>query len=154
MALAPGTPAPDFTLASSTGEKITLSSFQGSKAVALVFVPFAFTAVCQGEYCALRDDIERYEAAGVQVLGISCDAAPSLKQWASEQGYNFPLVSDFHPHGAVAKAYGVFNEALGCANRGTFIIDTKGVIVDVIESANLGTPRDAEQYAAALAKLA
>jgi mycoredoxin-dependent peroxiredoxin len=153
MALSPGTPAPDFTLASSTGEKITLSAFQGDKAVALVFVPFAFTAVCQGEFCALRDDIERYEAAGVQVLGISCDSAPTLKQWASEQGYNFPLVSDFHPHGAVAQAYGVFNEALGCANRGTFVINTDGVIVEVIESANLGTPRDAEAYQAALAKL-
>lgn len=154
MALAPGTEAPDFTLKASDGSTVTLSSFRGQKAVALVFVPFAFTPVCQGEFCELRDDLSRYEAAGVQVLGISCDSAFALKQWATEQHYNFPLLSDYYPHGAVAQAYGVFNEALGCANRGTFIIDRNGVIVDVIESANLGQARDKAAYEAALAKLA
>lgn len=153
MALAPGTAAPEFSLRSHDGQTIALSSFKGSKSVVLVFVPFAFTAVCQGEFCTLRDDLERYEAAGVQVLGISCDSAPSLKKWAEEQHYNFPLLADYYPHGAVAQAYGTFNEALGCANRSTFVINKAGVIVETITSENLGTPRDAAAYAAALTKL-
>jgi peroxiredoxin (alkyl hydroperoxide reductase subunit C) len=63
------------------------------------------------------------------------------------------LLSDFWPHGAAAREYGVFNEQLGCANRATFVIDKAGVIIDVFESPNLGTPREKSEYEAALAKL-
>lgn len=153
MALAAGIEAPDFTLKDQGGQPVSLSSFRGDKAVLLVFYPFTFTGVCQGELCELRDDLNRYESAEVQVLAISCDSPFAQKKWAEEQGYTFPVLADNWPHGAVAQAYGVFNEALGCANRGTFLIGKDGVVVEVIESENLGTARTKAAYEAALAKL-
>ena len=153
MTLTTGTEAPDFTLKDQNGDDVQLSSFRDDKNVALVFYPFTFTGVCQGELCSLRDDLSEYEAANVQVLAISCDSRHAQKQWSEQQGFSFPVLSDFWPHGAVARAYGVFNEQLGCANRATFVIDKSGVIRDVFETPNLGTPRDKSAYEAALAKL-
>lgn len=148
-----GQEAPDFDLKSSTGENVKLSSFRGEKAVALVFYPFTFTGVCHGELCELRDDISIYESADVQVLAISCDTVHAQKAWAASEGYNFPVLADFWPHGEVAKAYGVFNDALGCANRGTFLINKDGVVVDAFFTENLGTAREKPRYEEALAKL-
>ena len=148
-----GQQAPDFELPSTTGEKVSLSSFRGDKAVAVVFFPFAFTGICQGELCQLRDDLAQYEDAGVQVLAVSCDTAPSQKKWAEEQGYQFPVLSDFWPHGAVSRAYGVVNEDLGCAIRGTFVIGQDGMVVDAFRTDSLGTAREASRYTEALAKL-
>jgi mycoredoxin-dependent peroxiredoxin len=148
-----GQPAPDFELRGSTAEPVKLSAFRGERAVALVFYPFTFTGVCQGELCSLRDDLARYEAADVQVLAVSCDAPPAQKKWAEEQGFTFPVLSDFWPHGEVARAYGVFNEALGCAERGTFVIDRDGIVVDTFRTDSLGTAREADRYTEALAKL-
>lgn len=148
-----GQDAPDFELRGSTGEPVRLSSFRGEKAVALVFYPFTFTRVCQGELCQLRDDLSTFEGAGVQVLAVSCDTAPAQRRWAEEQGYAFPVLSDFWPHGAVASAYGVFNEALGCPERATFVIDRDGVVVDAFRTDSLGTAREADRYTEALAKL-
>lgn len=148
-----GQEAPDFELRSTAGDPVKLSSLRGEKAVALVFYPFTFTGLCEGEICALRDDLSRYEAAGVQVLAVSCDTAPSQKKWAEEQGFGFPLLTDFWPHGAVAQAYGVFNDKVGCAMRHTFLIDRNGVIVDSFGTDAIGTPREAARYEEALAKL-
>jgi peroxiredoxin len=148
-----GQQAPDFTLKSQAGEDVTLSQFRGEKAVVLVFIPFAFTGVCQGELCAIRDDFTPFEAAGAQVLAISTDTAPTLKQWADQQGWTFPTLSDFWPHGEVAKAYGAFNEERGCANRVTVVIDKSGTIVDRFQSGGLGEARPAERYEEAMAKL-
>ena len=153
MAIAIGEEAPDFTLKDQDGNDVTLSSFRGKQNVALVFYPFTFTGVCQGELCELRDDLSKYERAEVQVLACSCDSRFSQKKWADEQGYTFPVLSDSWPHGKVAQAYGVFNELVGAANRATFIIDKNGKIVDEFESENLGTPRGQASYDAALAKL-
>jgi peroxiredoxin len=153
MTLAPGAEAPDFTLKDQGGNDVTLSSFRDKQNVVLVFYPFTFTGVCQGELCSLRDNLSEYESASAQVLAISCDSRHAQKKWAEEQGFTFPVLSDFWPHGAVARAYGVFNEQLGCANRATFVIDKQGKVVDVFESPNLGTPRDKAEYDAALAKL-
>jgi mycoredoxin-dependent peroxiredoxin len=153
MTLAPGAEAPDFTLKDQDGSDVTLSSFRDKQNVVLVFYPFTFTGVCQGELCSLRDNLSEYQSASAQVLAISCDSRHAQKKWAEEQGFTFPVLSDFWPHGAVARAYGVFNEQLGCANRATFVIDKQGKIVDVFESPNLGTPRDKAEYDAALAKL-
>jgi peroxiredoxin (alkyl hydroperoxide reductase subunit C) len=116
-----GQPAPEFSLPDQDGNQVALSDFRGEKAVALVFYPFTFTGVCEGELCALRDDFAEFEAAGVQVLAVSCNAKHAQKQWADAMGYNFPVLSDFWPHGETATAYGVFNDAVGCANRGTFV---------------------------------
>jgi peroxiredoxin len=153
MSLEIGQEAPDFELRSSTGDTIKLSQYRGDKNVALVFYPFTFTAVCHGELCALRDDLNRYESAGVQVLAISCDTAPAQKKWAEEEGYGFPVLADFWPHGAVAQAYGVFNDKLGCAMRHTFLIDKDGKIVDTFNTDAITTPREGERYQEALAKL-
>ena len=86
--------------------------------------------------------------------GLSAARAQiAQKKWAEEQGYTFPVLADNWPHGAVAKAYGIFNEAVGAANRATFVIDKTGAVVDTFQSENLGTPRGKESYEAALAKL-
>ena len=153
MTIEIGHEAPDFELKDQNGDAVKLSSFRGNKAVALVFYPFTFTGVCQGELCSLRDDLSEFQAVKAQVLAISCDSRHAQKQWSDQQGFTFPVLSDFWPHGEVARAYGVFNEQLGCANRATFVIDPQGKVVDKFESANLGTPRERGTYEAALAKL-
>jgi peroxiredoxin len=148
-----GHEAPDFELKDTTGELVRWSSFRGQQPVVLVFFPFAFTGICQGELCALRDDIGTYQAAGVQLLAVSCDTSPAQKEFAGQQGYPFPLLSDFWPHGATATAYGVFDEARGCAVRATFVIGTDGTVVDSFRTDSLGTAREADRYQEALAKL-
>lgn len=154
MTVEVGQKAPDFELKDGSGGTVKLSSFQGDKAVAVVFYPFTFTGVCEGELCQLRDDYSVYEEAGVQVLAISCDSPFAQKKWAEEMGYQFPVLSDFWPHGEVSKAYGVFDEEHGCARRGTFIIDKSGTVVDTFSSPALTTAREYDNYKAALAKLA
>ena len=153
MALTPGSTAPDFTLKDQDGNEVTLSSFRGKQNVVLVFYPFTFTGVCQGELCSLRDDLGEFQSANAQLLAISNDSRHAQAQWSKQQGFTFPLLSDFWPHGAVSRAYDVFDEKLGAATRTTFVIDKNGVIVDVFASPNLGTPRDKAAYEAALARL-
>jgi mycoredoxin-dependent peroxiredoxin len=147
-----GSKAPDFTLKDYNNQQVSLSAFQGSKHVLLVFYPFAFSGTCQGELCQLRDELSDYSSADVQVLGISVDTPYSLKAWAQEQGYEFPLLSDFWPHGAVAEKYGVFYEAAGFANRGTFLIDKQGD-VRFAEINGPGEARDQEAWKKAVAAL-
>jgi peroxiredoxin len=121
MSINVGDLAPDFELVNQFGEKVSLSSFKGKKNVVLVFFPFAFTGTCTGELCALRDDLSAFQNENIELLAISCDAMFTQKVFAEREGYNFPLLSDFWPHGAVASKYGVFNEDRGLALRGTFI---------------------------------
>jgi peroxiredoxin (alkyl hydroperoxide reductase subunit C) len=153
MAVTVGQDAPDFTLKDQNGDDVTLSSFRGNDNVVIVFYPFTFTGVCEGELCALRDDQSDFTAKNAKVLAISCDTRHAQKQWSTQQGFDFPVLSDFWPHGEVSRLYGVFNEALGCANRATFVIDKDGKIVASFESPNLGTPRDKAAYEAALDRL-
>lgn len=153
MALEVGSIAPNFTLQDYNKQDVTLSSYAGDKPVLLVFYPFAFSGVCQGELCQLRDELSDYEGNGVQILGVSVDTPFSLKEWAQQQGYQFPLLSDFWPHGAVAQSYGVFNEGAGMANRGTFLIDTDGV-VRFSEVNQPGDARDQQAWKKAIAEVA
>ena len=153
MAVDVGQGAPDFTLKDQHGNDVTLSSFRGVQNVVIVFYPFTFTGVCEGELCSLRDDMTDFATSSAQVLAISCDSRFAQQQWAEQQGFTFPVLSDFWPHGAVARAYGVFNEQLGCANRATFVIDKHGKVIDRFESPDLGTARPKASYEAALAKL-
>jgi peroxiredoxin len=153
MSINAGDMAPDFTLKDQNGNDVTLSSFRGDRNVVIVFYPFTFTGVCQGELCEIRDDPSAFATSEAQVLAISCDTRHAQKQWAEAQGFEFPVLSDFWPHGEVARSYGVFNEALGCANRATFVIDKTGKIVDTFSSPDLGTPRAKSDYAEALRKL-
>lgn len=152
MSVEVGQEAPDFTLRDQNREEVTLSSFRGEKAVLLVFYPFAFSGICTSELCQVRDELPSFENEAVQVIGISVDSTFALKSWAAQEGYLFPLLSDFWPHGEVAKAYGVFNEVAGMANRGTFLIDKQGV-VRFAEANQPGEKRDQTAWHSAMATL-
>jgi peroxiredoxin len=128
MPLEVGTPAPDFVLRDQNNQEVRLSSYQGDRNVLLVFYPFAFTGTCQGELGAIRDHPFSSSGDSTQVLTVSVDSIYAHKIWAGQEGFDFPLLSDFWPHGAVAQAYGVFDPDRGCAQRGTFIIDRSGII--------------------------
>ena len=149
MALENDTQAPDFDPANQFGEHVRLSDFRGVKPVALVFFPLAFSGVCTGELCALRDNLDIFTDHEVELLGISVDSKATLRAFAEQEGYDFQLLADFWPHGAVAKEYGVFLEEKGFANRATFVIDVKGVIRASFITAP-GEPRSIEEYKAAL----
>jgi peroxiredoxin (alkyl hydroperoxide reductase subunit C) len=136
-----GTRAPGFTLKDQNNQEVSLADFQGRKAVLLVFYPLAFTGTCQGEMAEIRDNLPEYANADVQVLTVSVDSPYSHKVWADREGYTFPLLADFWPHGAVAQAYGVFNDRAGVANRGTFVIDKQGTI-RYAHMQEPGRPRD------------
>ncbi|MGH3975026.1 MAG: peroxiredoxin [Pseudonocardiaceae bacterium] len=142
--------APDFTLKDHNNQEWTLSGAHGVRNVLVVFYPFAFSRICTGELDQLRDDLAEF--AGVQVLAVSVDSVFTLKAWSDQQGYDFPLLSDFWPHGKVAQDYGVFNDKAGMANRGTFLVDTDGV-VRFAELNQPGEARDQTIWKQALAAL-
>jgi peroxiredoxin len=123
-----GAAAPDFTLRDQFGQDVTLSSFAGHKAVALVFFPWAFSNVCTGEMTGIRDRLDEFLTFDTEVLAISTDPTYSLRVFADRDGLNFALLSDFWPHGAVASAYGVFDADLGVARRSSFILDKAGIV--------------------------
>ena len=152
MAIEIGDEAPDFVLNDQNRNPVRLSDFRGRKNVVVVFYPLAFTGVCQGELCTLRDSLEDFSGDHMQTLAISCDSGPSLAHWAGEQGYGFPLLSDFWPHGEVARAYGVFDEASGLALRGTFIVDKAGKVAYKVVNA-IPDARDVDEYRKVLATL-
>lgn len=152
MALEVGSKAPDFTLSDINRDKVSLESLRGDKAVLLVFYPFAFSGVCTGELCQVRDELADYQNDKVQVVGVSVDHPFTLRAWGEAQGYTFPLLADFWPHGEVAKAYGVFNEQAGFAERGTFLIDREGVIV-FAEHGETGAARAQQGWKDAIAAL-
>jgi len=131
---------------------VSLSSFKGNKNVVLLFIPFAFTGTCTGELCAIRDDLTAFQNDNVQVIAISCDSPFTQKVFAEQDVYTFPVLADFWPHGAAAKAFGVFNEDIGCAMRGTFIIDKAGVVRWSVVN-GLGDARNNGDYKAAIAAL-
>jgi peroxiredoxin len=152
MAVEVGDQAPDFELKDQHGTPVSLSGFRGSKNVVLVFYPLAFSGVCTSELCAIRDEFPEVTRDDVELLTVSVDSTFVLKTWAERDHFNFELLSDFWPHGSVAKSYGVFDEDRGIATRGTFIIDKTGVVrwkvVNPIPQA-----RDIAEYQKALAAL-
>jgi mycoredoxin-dependent peroxiredoxin len=148
-----GTPAPDFTLRDQFGQDVTLSSFRGQKAVALVFFPWAFSNVCTSEMNGIRDRLDEFLTFDTEVLAISTDATYSLRVFADTDGLNFPLLSDFWPHGAVASAYDVFDEQLGVARRSSFAIDREGIVQWAVHNP-LGDGRDLGEHLAHLHHLA
>ncbi len=152
MAIEVGTEAPDFVLKDQNNQEVRLSDFRGSRHVLLVFYPLAFTGTCQGELCSVRDNLNDFVNDAVQVLTVSVDSSPAHKVWAEREGYEFPLLADFWPHGEVARAYGVFNPERGFANRGTFLIDRAG-IVRYVEENRPGQARDQDAWRKALATL-
>jgi mycoredoxin-dependent peroxiredoxin len=152
MAVEIGQQAPDFELKDQSGATVRLSDFRGSKNVVLVFYPLAFSGVCTGELCAMRDEFPEVSRDDVELLTVSVDSVFTHKAWADAEKFSFALLSDFWPHGGVAKAYGVFQDEMGIATRGTFVIDKSGVVrwkvVNPIPQA-----RDLAEYQKALAAL-
>jgi len=147
-----GDEAPDFELPDGDRTPVRLSSYRGEKNVIVVFYPLAFTGTCQGELCAIRDEIADFSSDGVQTLAISCDSTAVHAKWAAEQGYTFPLLADFWPHGAAATSYGVFDDKIGLALRGTFIIDKQGTVAYKVVNA-IPDARDTDEYRRVLAAL-
>ncbi len=152
MPLEVGRLAPDFTLRDQHGQDVTLSSFRGQKAVVVMFYPYAFSRVCTGELCAVRDSLPTFETDDVAVLAVSCDPMFTLRAFADADGLTFPLLSDFWPHGEVARAYGVLDETRGCPRRSTFIVDRDGVLRWSVHN-DLADARDLEEQARVLARV-
>jgi mycoredoxin-dependent peroxiredoxin len=152
MAVEVGEQAPDFELTDQHGTPVRLSSFRSAKNVVLVFYPLAFSGVCTGELCAIRDQFPEVDRDDVEVLAVSVDSTFATRAWSDAEHFEFGLLSDFWPHGAVATQYGVFDSDRGIATRGTFIIDKDGVVrwkvVNPIPQA-----RDLADYSKALAAL-
>lgn len=152
MAVEVGDEAPDFELRDQHNSPVRLSDLRGRKNVVLVFYPFAFTSVCTGELCAIRDELPTFENDDVQVLSVSVDSPMAHRVFADNEGLTYPMLSDFWPHGGVAQQYGVFDEERGAALRGTFIIDRDGVIRWKVVNA-IPDARDLAEYQKVLESL-
>jgi peroxiredoxin len=147
-----GAVAPDFDLPDQYGQRRRLSALRGRN-VLLVFFPLAFSGLCAGELCELRDDLPSFVNEYTATLAVSVDSPYAARVFAEQEGYTFPLLSDFWPHGEVAGSYGVFNSERGFANRASFIIDRDGVVRYALVN-RPGEPRDADEYRRVLAGLA
>lgn len=123
---APGDTAPDFTLVTTTGQPVTLSSHRGSKNVLVAFFPLAFTGTCTTELCEFTTDFSAFETQDVVVIPISVDAVPSLKAFKEKLSIGPELASDFRRD--VSRAYGVLNDDQFFANRAYFLIDKQGIV--------------------------
>lgn len=131
-----GDEAPDFVLRDQFGQDVRLSDFRGRKAVVLMFFPFAFTGVCTGELSGVRDRLDEFLSFDTEVLALSCDPVYSLRSFAEAEGLNFPLLSDFWPHGAVSMAYEVFDPVKGAPRRSSYVVDLEGRLRWAVHNAN------------------
>ena len=122
----PGDAAPDFTAKSTSGEKVTLSSFKGKKSVLLAFFPLAFTGTCSIELKCFSDDYDQFAGKGVEILPISVDSTDSLKEFKNKLGMKTELLSDFKRD--VSRVYGVLNDEKFYSNRAYFLIDPEGIV--------------------------
>jgi peroxiredoxin len=134
MPLQPGDMAPDFTLPSTVGDKVTLSDYRGKKSVVLLFYPLDFSPVCSVETKQCAEMLPTTGSAAVEVLGISVDSLWSHKAFAAQQGISYPLLADFHPKGAVAEKYGVYLADRGISARTAFVIGKDGKIREIVAS--------------------
>ena len=147
-----GEPAPSFTLQDQHGQPVSLSHFAGKLNVVLVFYPFAFSRVCTSELCEIRNHRAALSGETAIVLAVSCDHMFSLRAFADQDGLDFPLLSDFWPHGAVPRAYGIFDEERGCSGRATFIVDREGLLRWQVEN-EIPQARNLDDYRSILAEL-
>ncbi len=145
-----GDPAPDFTLRDQFGQDVSLSSYRGTKAVAMLFYPYAFSGVCTGEMAGIRDRLADFMTFDTEVLAVSCDPMFALRAFADADRLNFPLLSDFWPHGEVARAYDVFDERNGCPRRSSYVVDRDGAIRWAVHNA-MPEGRDLDEHLRQLA---
>lgn len=143
-----GDPVPGFELSNQHGEPVRLDALRGT-AVVLVFYPFAFSRVCTDELDELQQNLDAFHRRNVRVLAISIDHKYVLRTYAQERKFDFDLLADFWPHGAVSERYGVLDTADGYARRSSFFIDPAGFLVARID-APLGQGRSFEDYRAVL----
>ena len=120
-----GQEAPDFTLPSTSGEKVALSSLRG-RPVLIAFFPLAFTSTCTAELCEMRDDHDKFARRGVTVLPISVDSTATLKEYRAKHGFHVHMLSDFRRD--VSRSYGVLLEERYYSNRAYFLLDGKGIV--------------------------
>jgi peroxiredoxin len=146
-----GDSAPDFTLASTTGNDITLSAFRGKSNVLLAFFPAAFSGVCTAEMCDFSNDFAEFEAIEASVLGISVDSIPTLKDFRAKNGIAVDLLSDSHRE--VSREYGVLLEDRSIAKRAYFVIDKEGVVTWAHVEGELGHKRDNRELLDQLSQL-
>ncbi|MDG1100679.1 MAG: peroxiredoxin [Saprospiraceae bacterium] len=139
MPIKVGEKAPLFTLRNSATEEVSLSDYK-EKNLVVLFFPLAFTGVCTTELCEIRDSIAEYNNMNAEVMAISVDSPFTLAKFKEEQGYNFPLLSDFNKE--VSRAYGSLYEDFvldmkGVSKRSVFVVDKEGTIkyVEVLENA-------------------
>jgi len=152
MSVEIGAPAPTFSLRDPDKEIVSLGDFEGRKTL-VVFIPFPFTGNCETELCTLRDHLADLNDLGANVVAITCDTPFANGAWSRLNGFGFPVLSDFWPHGDVCRAYGVFNEATGSANRSTFVLDAGGVVREIIATDSLGVIREYDAYVEALDRI-
>jgi len=147
-----GAPAPSFSLHDQDGNTVTLDDLTDRNTL-LVFIPFPFTGICEAELCEIRDHSDDISSLDANVVVITCDTRFSNKKWADEQGFDFPILSDFWPHGQTAREYGCFNDGMGVASRSTYVLDQTGVVREIISTDALKTPREFQSYGEALQRL-
>ena len=152
MTLSVGDSAPEFSLPDQDKQVVSLADLRGTP-VLLVFYPFAFSGICTGELCRLRDELTTYTDAGVKVFAIRTDPVFSLRAFKAQENFDFPLLSDFWPHGAAAQAYDAFNERAGMALRATFLVGADGAVA-FAEVNGAGDVREQSGWKDAVAKLA
>jgi peroxiredoxin (alkyl hydroperoxide reductase subunit C) len=147
-----GDPAPDFTLPSVSGDKVTLSQYHGKKNVVISFVPAAWTPVCSDQWPGYNIVKDMFDMNDAVLLGITVDNIPTLYAWTKQMGKLwFPVLSDFWPHGEVADRYGVLRSE-GVSERALFYIDKKGIIRD-IQVSDINKRPDLEYCATVLEKM-
>ena len=150
--LSVGDEAPDFALTDQHGQTIRLVDLRGLKAALVVFYPWAFSGICGGELHAMQDQLHELESDKVALFTVSTDSMYALRTFADREGFTFPMLSDFWPHGAVAQAYGVLHPEIGVALRGTFLVDRDGVVRWSVVN-GISDARDISAYKGAVAAL-
>jgi peroxiredoxin len=153
MTLDVGTPAPAFELPDQERNPVSHQDLKGHKSL-VVFIPFPFSGICESELCTIRDRLAALNDVDANVVVITVNNHFTNKKWSDENGFEFPVLADFWPHGDTARAYGAFNEKVGAANRITYVLDEDSVVRQVIDSGSLGTAREFDDYVEALDAIA
>jgi peroxiredoxin len=125
--IAPGTPAPDFTLRNHEGKEVSLSDFRGRR-VMLVFYPLDFSPACTDQLSVYQEVLDEIEERGVALVGVSVDSSWAHRAFRKQLGLSIPLLSDFEPKGEMTRRYGAYLDTVGHGNRSLVLIDEEGVV--------------------------